>query len=202
MNGMSPQLKVVFDLVSKLCRETHRNIFSFKLSEILSRLDDSGDTTKYGIDTKGLQGLLNELAESGFVKLDYVEEVELGDNRVDYRWKYGKDDWIYEEVQAGQDIRNFFGKVYFNISQSEIKEVNDVFEKRYIATLSYEDPHFIVNCDNRKYIIPGLEYGAPYTILNYIMQNNLVDKLVTKKMLISKLKINHLQVMCLRITPR
>ena len=117
MNGMSPQLKVVFDLVSKLCRETHRNIFSFKLSEILSRLDDSGDTTKYGIDTKGLQGLLNELAESGFVKLDYVEEVELGDNRVDYRWKYGKDDWIYEEVQAGQDIRNFFGKVYFNISQ-------------------------------------------------------------------------------------
>ena len=85
MNGMSPQLKVVFDLVSNFRRETHRNIFSFKLSEILSRLDDSGDSTKYGIDATMLRELLNELAESGFVRLDYVEEIDLGDNRVDYR---------------------------------------------------------------------------------------------------------------------
>lgn len=183
---MTPELKVVFDIVSDLRLEASSYIFSFKLSDTLTRLDRNKDSIKYGIGVSELKHLLDELATQYGVQLDYVEEIELNNNHLDYRWKYGKYDWIYEDVQVGQDIRDFFGKVYINIDRPQIKAINDATDKKYVATLSYEDPCFIITYDDEKYILPALSYGKPYIILNYIMQNRLTDAVITRRKLANR----------------
>lgn len=190
---MTPELKVVFDIVSDLRLEASSYIFSFKLSDILTRLDRNKDSIKYGIGVSELKHLLDELTTQYGVQLDYVEEIELNNNHLDYRWKYGKYDWIYEDVQVGRDIRDFFGKIYINIDRPQIKAINDITEKKYVATLNYEDPHFIVNCNGEKYIIQALEYGAPYTILDYIMKNNLIGKPVSRKKLVEECNLKQIE---------
>lgn len=185
---MTPQLKAVFNILSDLRLESGSRIFSFKLSDILKRLDESKESIKYGIGLSEVRDLLDELVTRFNVQLDYVVEVKLDENRVDYKWKYGEYDWVYEDVQVGQDIRGFLGKIYINIDRPQIKAINDATEKKHIATLSYEDPCFIVTCEGKQYTIPGLSYGKPYRILNYIMQNNLTDKAVGRNRLASALE--------------
>lgn len=194
---MTPQLKAVFDALCDLRLKSGSCIFSFKLSDMLKCLDENKESIKYGIGLSEIRDLLDELAVRFGIQLDYVIELDLDNNRVDYKWKYGKYEWVYEDVQAGQDIRDFFGKIYVKIDRPQIKAINDATEKKYIATLSYEDPCFVVTYNGKHYILPGLSYGKPHTILGYIMENKLTDKVIGRNRLKIECKINGLEKLSL-----
>ena len=193
MEGMTPQLRAVFDALCDLRLKSGSYIFSFKLSDILKCLDENKESIKYGIGLSEVRDLLDELAIRFNVQLDYVVELDLDNNRVDYRWKYGEYEWVYEDVQVGQDIRDFLGKVYVKIDRPQIKTIKDATEKKYIATLSYEDPCFIITYNGKHYTLPGLTYGKPYTILGHIMKNKLTDKVVGRNRLKTECKISNLE---------
>lgn len=186
MEGMTPQLRAVFDALCDLRLKSGSYIFSFKLSDILKCLDENKESIKYGIGLSEVRDLLDELAIRFNVQLDYVVELDLDNNRVDYRWKYGKYEWVYEDVQVGQDIRDFLGKVYVKIDRPQIKSINDAAEKRIVATLGFKGQSFIVSCGNYRYTLPEMKEGAPLAIVEYIMTKGRVDEPVFREELASE----------------
>ena len=192
MNGMAPKVLTVIDLIDQQHKNAHRNFFEFDFSYAWKEMEEKEkrntvESQKYAIDISEQKEILNELAESGDVELNYLMEREF-DNKVEYRWRY-EYEWMDDMVPPYFDVRQFYGKYFIRIDFRGIKSLRDKYEQRYTANIGIIDQTIIISCNGEQYPFPTLHSGTTTDILCYVMDEKRIGKVVTKEELLDKNKI-------------